>query len=251
MSTPSFTAAALRPLSVGEILDRAFALYRGHFAPFLATALAFYAPLGALQFAAATGAADGMMALVAPFAWLGCTALLLGALTTQAGRAYMGAPATTGEAVGAAFRRIVALVVVFVLTVVGIFLGLFGLLIGAALVWVLLFAAVPVVALEGKGPFTALRRSTELAEGDWMRIFGVLFVALVIAALPEMALQAVVGMAGEGMDARAVASAQALSTVLEAITYPFSVAATVILYYDRRVRAEGLDLQLLEAAISA
>lgn len=240
----------LRPLSVGEILDRAFALYRAHFAPLLATALVIYGPYAALQFLAwNAGPGSGAMAAV-PLVWCGCTALILGALTTQAGRAYMGVPATTGDAVGAALRRIVQLVVVFVLTGIGIFLGLFGLVIGAAVVWVLLFAAIPAVSLEGIGPFAALRRSTELAEGDWLRIFLVLLVALIIATLPDIALGIAVGQIGEGMNPMSQAIAQVVSTLLSAITYPFSVAATVVMYYDRRVRAEGLDLQLLEAAIS-
>ncbi|MBB4636807.1 hypothetical protein FHS01_002828 [Longimicrobium terrae] len=242
---------ALRPLSVGEILDRAFALYRGNFASMLATALAIYAPLAALQSAVWSAGWGTLFMTALPFAWCGCTALLLGALTTQAGRAYMGMPSGTGDAVGSALRRIVSLVVVFVLTLVGMFLGLFGLIIGAALVWVLLFAAIPAVALEGLGPFAALRRSTELAEGDWMRIFLVLLVAFIIAALPGLALTAIVGQIGEGMNLTAQAVSQALSTLLSAITYPYSVAATVVMYYDRRVRAEGLDVQLLEAAIGA
>lgn len=248
MSTPFGSTASLRPLSVGEILDRAFALYRGHFAPLLATALTFYAPLAAAQFAAFS-TDDTSLVLGVSFLWLLCTALLWGALATQAGRAYMGVPATTPQAVGAAFRRSFALVVVFLATIVGIFMGLFGLLIGAAIVWVLLFAAVPAVSLEGIGPFAALRRSTELAEGDWMRIFLVLLVALIIGALPGIALQAALGQAAETMSPLSRGIAEAVSTLLEAITYPYSVAVTVVMYYDRRVRAEGLDVQLLEAAI--
>lgn len=246
--TPAFPA--LRPLSVGEILDRAFALYRTHFAAFVATSLAIYFPLAAVQFGMIALDNPGLVA-AAPFVWCACTVLLLGALTAQTGHAYMGAPADTQTAVGVAVRRFPSLLTVFVLTVIGIFLGLFGLVIGAALVWVLLFAAVPVVALEGRGPFAALRRSTELAEGDWMRIFLVLLVAFVIAGLPSIAFKVVAGVAGGGESLAGAGTMVAASTLLDALTYPYSVAATVVMYYDRRVRAEGLDVQLLEAAIGA
>jgi hypothetical protein len=244
---PTPHAPALRPLSVGEILDRASSLYRGRFAPFVATALLVYGPLAAAQACAA--AAGGVLEPLLPLLWCGATALLLGALTVQAGRAYMGSPAGPGQAVAAAGVRFPALLVVFVLTGVGLFLGLFGLFVGALIVWVLLFAAVPVVTLEGRGPLVALRRSTELAEGDWMRILLVLLVAFIIGTLPSLALGYVVDQADMNLSGVSRGIAQAASTLLNALTYPHSVAATVILYYDRRVRAEGLDVELAASAL--
>lgn len=250
MPVPS-APPALRPLTVGEILDRAFALYRTHFAAFLTTSLAIFVPLAMLQFSMMT-LLKRWLINASPFAWCGCTVLLLGALTTQAGRTYMGTATGTGEALGWALRHFLSLLVVFVLTIVGMFLGIFGLVIGAVIVWVLLFASIPVVMLEGKGPFAAMRRSTELAEGDWVRIFLVLMVAFIISILPGVALDLVAGQEGAaGQATTAEAIRWAASTLMDALTYPYSVAATVVMYYDRRVRAEALDVQLLEAAIGA
>jgi hypothetical protein len=247
----------LRPLNVGEILDRSFSLYRSQFGPMVGTALALYLPLAVmLAVFGLIEASDSPSVLIAggafallimPLMLVGMV-LALGSLTYQASRAYMGHPAGVGESLRHGFSRFFALAFAMILTGIGIFLGLFGLLIGALIVWVLLFAVVPAVVIERRGPVSALQRSADLAEGDWWRIFAVIVVALLIATLPSTALEVMMASAGNAEDPVYVGLVQALSSLVNALTYPFSVAATVILYYDRRVRAEGLDVELMANA---
>ena len=247
----------LRPLNVGEILDRAFSLYRSQFGPMMGTALAMYLPLAAISVLGgvidASASEDVLLAggalalLITPLMLVGLV-LAVGALTYQASRAYMGHPATAGESIRHGVSRFLPLAVAMVLTVIGIFLGLLGLLIGALIVWVLLFAVVPAVVLERRGPLAALQRSADLAEGDWWRIFAVIFVAWVIATLPPTALELLMSSGGRGDDPLYAGLVGGMSALVNALTYPFSVAATVILYYDRRVRAEGLDVELMASA---
>lgn len=249
-------APMLRPLNVGEILDRSFALYRSQFGPLLGTALTLYLPLAMMSAIGGVAAASGsdaalaggdiLVLLIAPMMLVGVV-LSIAALTYQASRAYMGHPATIGEAVRHGFARFFPLALAMILTGIAVFLGLFGLLIGAVIVYVLLFAVVPAVVIERRGPLSALQRSAELAEGDWWRICAVVLVAGLIATLPTMVVEFVLASATSADDPMTQGFVSALGALVNALTYPFSVAATVILYYDRRVRAEGLDVELMAA----
>ncbi|HEY0036147.1 MAG TPA: hypothetical protein VGB66_05630 [Longimicrobium sp.] len=249
-------APMLRPLNVGEILDRSFALYRSQFAPLLGTALTLYLPLAMMSAIFGVAAASGsdaalagggiLVLLIAPMMLIGVV-LSVAALTYQTSRAYMGHPATVGEAVRHGFARFFPLALAMILTGIAIFLGLFGLLIGALIVYVLLFAVVPAVVIERRGPLSALQRSAELAEGDWWRICAVVVVAGLIATLPSMVVELMLASAAGADDPMSQGFVSALGALVNALTYPFSVAATVILYYDRRVRAEGLDVELMAA----
>lgn len=237
----------LRPLNVGEILDRSFSLYRGHFGPLLGTSVALYLPLTLLGVmdgvATARGSGSGLGVLLQ----LVAVVLVVGGLTYQASRAYMGHPASVAESIRHGLTRFPALVAALALTVIGIVLGLFGMLIGALIVWVLLFAVVPTVVVERRGPIAALQRSAALAEGGWWRICAVMVVSLLIVLLPSFALQMLMATAPTAGDPLFDGLMEALIAVLDTLTYPFSVTATVILYYDRRVRAEGLDVELMAA----
>ncbi|HEX8392328.1 MAG TPA: hypothetical protein VF665_08245 [Longimicrobium sp.] len=249
---------ALRPLSVGEILDGAFKVYRNQFGTMLATSMALYVPLALIQLlggwmtsSMATDAeanAGGvlvasLLALLAMPVWLIGLFAMLGALTYQASRAYMGQPVSAGDSIRHGFSRFWSLVGAMFLVGICTMLGAVAFLIGAIFVWIMMFGVVPAVVIEGRGAGDSLSRSYELSKGAWGPIFLVMVVAALIAGLPGWAVQAVTMM---GMEPGSMSAAigAAVSTLLSAITYPFSIAATVILYYDRRVRAEALDVQL-------
>lgn len=240
----------LRPLNVGEILDRAFSLYRGQFVPLLGTSFACYLPLAALSVLLGMVGTAGSLMLMMLAAYV-VLVLAVGSLTYQASRAYMGHPATPGESLRHGLVRLVPLAVAIILTGIAIGLGFLGLIVGALIVWVLLFAVVPAVIIERRGPIEALQRSADLAEGDWWRIFLVLLVAWLIAGLPPMVFEAMMRSAGDATDPMYAGLTQAVTALVNALTYPFSVTVTVILYYDRRVRAEGLDVELMAAAAAA
>ena len=47
------------------------------------------------------------------------------------------------------------------------------------------------------------------------------------------------------------AAGQVLAGLLRTLTIPFSLGATVLLYYDRRVRTEALDVQMMAESLAA
>jgi hypothetical protein len=123
-------------------------------------------------------------------------------------------------------------------------------------VWVSAFAVAPAVVLEKKGPSEAISRSWQLIKGGWGEVFLIMFVAWLIAFMPGFAVSVIatiIGVIGAGDDPGKLVAAQAagqvLSQLVRTATVPFSLGTTVLLYYDRRVRNEALDVQMMAEAL--
>ncbi len=249
------------PLSFGEILDRAFALYRHNFSTMYVAALVPFLPvalfwIGAAMVLPATEEgmerATSLELLILPYTFL-ATLLAWGALARLAARAQRGEAIAWSDEYRETFRRLPRLIAVTLLSLVVITVGVMLLLIPGILAMIMLFAVIPVVVLEDRGAVEAMRRSRELAKNSWGRIFAIQVVVLMITSIPAMALGAA-GVAGAMYDlaqsdgAAAVgmglAVNQVLSTLVSALVAPLFSLVLVTLYFDRRVRLEGLDLEL-------
>ncbi|HEU4557718.1 MAG TPA: hypothetical protein VFS20_07705 [Longimicrobium sp.] len=269
----------LRPLGLGEILDGAFTLYRRQFASMFLTALipqipfilvyAVYAvllaslgvgdPTATPEFGAASGAMLLGMLVLFPLAMLAMV-IGFGAITFQVSRAYTGTPVGTREALRRGVERMWPLTGAMLIFGVMFFIGILLCFVPGILVLIATFALVPVVVLERRGPIEGIERSWALSRNAWGEVFVVLLVVYLITALPGMAVGvfAMIGMGGviaTGGDTTAVAGIQAtvqvLSGLVRALTIPFSMACTVLLYYDRRVRTEALDVQMMAESLGA
>ena len=86
------------PMSVGDLLDRAFRLYRARFGVFLLTAAIFLAPAGILSVLFGAESIVGILALLLEIA---ATALVSLAFTAQGIAALHGRP----ESIGVGIRR--------------------------------------------------------------------------------------------------------------------------------------------------
>jgi hypothetical protein len=257
----------LRPLAFGEILDGAFVIYRRHFATLFVTALIPLVPTavgmgafgfftaGTMEADAAAASAAGLF-LLYPVMLL-ATAVMWAALIQETASAVEGRPVDRGAAYRAAFRRLLPLVAVSVVVFLLAALGFLLLIVPGILVMIALFAVWHVVVLEERGPLEALARSRELARGAWLRILGVWFVSWIIVMIPSLVVGTVAGAAAFGAmlasgdpDAAGAAvgwvgaATNVLSVLLSALTTPFMVAALTLLYYDRRVRTDAMDLEV-------
>ncbi|HEX2190137.1 MAG TPA: hypothetical protein VHG51_14615 [Longimicrobiaceae bacterium] len=263
----------LRPLSFGEILDGAFVLYRRHFAVFFTTALIPLLPVALLwgAFGLVTGgtlemgnAATAVAFAVAYPVMIVGMLLMWGALVHEAGQAAEGRPIDRAEAYRVAFRRMLPMLGAAILFTLLAAVGFLLLVVPAFLVMIALFGVWQAVILEEKGPVEAIRRSRELARGAWGRIFGIEVVSYIIVMIPGMLVGTVTGIAMFGAlmasgDPEAASGAvgwfsavnNVLSLLLSALTTPFMVAALTLLYYDRRVRTEALDLELATERLGA
>jgi len=226
-----------------------------------------------------------LMALVGSFGGV----LAWAALTRQASQAVTGETVSVRDAYAVGFQSLlpllgagvvayiaffgVVLVVSLVLGVVGGFLGALGgtagmviaavlaaVVTGAVMLGLLgaIFAVAPAVVIERKGPVEALQRSWNLALGAWGRVVGVCLVSWLIVLLP---MAVIIFAAGFGTGAFTAAPdeipvhlifwQQVLGILAGALTAPFFVATLVLLYYDRRVRTEALDLEVATERLGA
>lgn len=260
----------LRPMDFGEILDTAFNLYRRHFGTFFLTALlpnvpvaAFWMYMGSVV-GSGTGAAEEVSALagvgtllMAPYSALAAM-FVWAALVHQSSRAMKGDSVSLGGGYRRALSRFFPLLGAGTVAMFLVVLGFMLFLVPGVLVAIMFFAVVQAVVIEEEGPLSALGRSRELARKGWVRIFGILVVTWLIVFLPTMAVFGGLGFVAalspgvaEGMAGGAVnAGLQAVSVAVGALTTPYMTASLVVLYYDRRVRKEGLDLELAAERVS-
>jgi hypothetical protein len=123
------------------------------------------------------------------------------------------------------------------------------------LIAALFFAVVPAVVLEELGPLDAIVRSLRLAQGALARITGVMAVTLLISYLPVLGVLMLTGglrgalspwtAQAAGQSTSALLVEQLLTWLVGLLTTPFVFSVLVLLYYDRRVRTEALDVQML------
>ena len=140
--------------------------------------------------------------------------------------------------------------------IAGILTGIVGMLIAMVLsIWVtfkLVFGPLAVV-LEDQAPVEALRRSWDLTNGHWVRVVATLFViGLLTAALTYM-VAIPVQIAGALVQVSSPAGGQALAAagtvVAQLFLQPIQIVASVLLYYDLRMRKEGFDLVMMAEMI--
>lgn len=259
----------LRPLSFGEILDGAFVLYRRGFSillgtSVLASALAWVLDLLFSRPLHGTVVPTLIRMVVEAVAWA--------ALTWHVSRLYTGHAVSVNEGLEAAGARLLPLLgawlIAFVLYGVPLQLArglVFGITVRAGLSgrsdamvlsllpWIgylvilavalaLAFAIVPAVVLEGAGPWQAVARSFRLAREALVRIAAL---ALLIIAIYLAISLGLTRMAGWSDDPAALGSlpGQMLLVGARTVLLPLAVGAAVLMYYDRRVRTEGLDLR--------
>jgi hypothetical protein len=144
--------------------------------------------------------------------------------------------------------------------VILLLVGLLGLVAVDLAVSTRIAFAAPAIVLEGHGVFAGLRRSFALTKGVvFWRVLGIMLLAAIIAQFVGSLLGApfffvalfITGVTGQDSETgqMLVTFITHLSALLTgAITTPFVAAVTGLLYIDRRMRLEALDVILLREA---
>lgn len=188
---------------------------------------------------------------------------LAGPLTYMASEQHMGRRATIGEAFRAVRSRLVGVglgLVVFYIIIGGAFLVLAftlfvcGLGIGIlAYLGVTLYAFLtPVLILERTSIMDGLGRAWMLGKARVWPATGLMFVIILISAVLNFALNLTIQLITQGNVASvSFGVSQALEIVLQSIVgiflAPVLPVALTLMYYDTRVRVEGLDIALQAA----
>lgn len=104
------------------------------------------------------------------------------------------------------------------------------------------------------GIIGSLRRSADVVRGSWWRCFGIYLLIMIIVIVVIQALSVVSLVAGafsdpfEGVGFGTLLLGAFSGVLATAVTAPFLAGAVALLYIDRRIRAEGLDIDLARAA---
>lgn len=127
--------------------------------------------------------------------------------------------------------------------------------IAAAFLVVRLSLAPAALMLENTGVVEGIGRSWALTRGSFWRVLGILVLAGLITGLVtgtlSFGLGMVLGVVPVGLPAaQPLVSAVTvlLTSVLSALVLPFTAAVTALTYIDLRMRTEGLDVELRQAA---
>ena len=211
--------------------------------------------------------------------WLS-SILLSGMLTVVVGRAVFGASITIGEAWQRLRGRVWALIgfavlallggLVLVAVVIGIVFGIgfgidgiagvvvgipLGLALIAALIYLgtMLIFAPAIIVLERLAIVPAVVRSFKLVKSDFWRVFGIWPLGTIVAEVIATAVAVPFSLTGQVMLMAGSSTTVALIALVllsiggavgQIITAPFSAGVVVLLYTDRRIRAEAFDLVL-------
>jgi len=273
------------PRSFGQVMDAAFSIYTKNFVPLAKIAAMIFIPIAAMIFAVDLWAWDPITRAEADFedllrldnkiadgerviagaliegllSFIGAL-LVIGASLRAASEIYLGREPGIGNSIRFGARRAGSMLWIILLMTLAMFgmaaisalFALLGVLIFiglATFVFVRWWLAMPSLLLEDKRGLSALRRSRELVEGNWWRLFGALlvigiFVAIVGVLLPQLVLSAAEGIGRDHFNLW-LALFDVLNALGRIVAAPILAAAAIVLYYDLRVRKEGFDLELL------
>lgn len=295
----------LRPLGVGERLDAAIKIQARNFAVLVKTAVTIAVPFsilvalvtnslttsspittttnpsGVTQFHFHSGAAYtyvGVLSAVVIISFL-VQAFSNAVCFRIIGNAYLGQPASFGDAMrfgvgrllpvawitllvvipfAVGFGVVLAAIVLFGvnhLTGLAVFLGIvLGLayIVGAIWFGVASRLAIPVMMLENVRGIAAIVRSCRLSRGYWWSSFGTQILAFLLAAVASLVIEGVTAVLGValGKGTFAVAFVTIIrSVIIFALVTPFTTAVLVVLAIDARVRKEGYDIELLARSL--
>jgi len=268
----------LRPLSIGELLDRTFSLYRRNFLLFIGISAIPQLLVLALQLAQvafmpsrvpiqppattdfqvagsgfSTGGALGVVGLVI----VGLIVYLIAYLFSQGGTVfavselYLGRATTIGQSLGRVRGELGSLFGVIILN--GLVTGVSFLLLIIPGIYMAcrLCVCIPAALLENLGPRESLERSFGLTKDNAGRAFLILFLYFVIlyAALFLFDIPFAIGIQFEARNPSMVRLLTGLmqvgNFVAGVLITPVLTIASSIFYFDLRVRKEAFDLQLM------
>jgi hypothetical protein len=257
----------LRPLGIGEIVDASVSLFRRRAGTLIRTVALVMVPVQLVAFVllASAGTQDtnsfgfssgdssssgGDVALALAATFLGLLAYVVvsaACYRVVTEEILLERDTGSGEALDFAIRRFHSMIWIGILYALLVLIGTVALIIPGVWLAVALYLAIPVLLSEGAKGTKALRRSRDLVQGRWWHTAGALIVAFLIVGVVQFALGLVLGLvvAVTSEDSTYQAFLTSVqSTGLALLTIPFQTGVLAFLYFDLRVRAEGIDLAL-------
>ena len=276
-------AQRLRPLGVGDIFDEGFDLYKRNFVFLLLATAAVVVPLdiglafltprllpGIFDLFGVTASASDAFAVwavtnsVKLIFFLPLYIAAVGPVALAASACYLDQNMRVEEVFRLCLRRTPALLLAAGLAGIALAVGLMF----CGVLWLvpatMLLFLLEALLVEGLSPFGAVRRSAALEGGYGGRVAGCLLLLgmivgvvtlglrLPLAYLVDSVLSLAPGAAslyGGGASGVGTAQQQVVTLISSGLAHllliPFVVSVVTVLYYDLRVRKEGVDIELL------
>jgi hypothetical protein len=253
-------------LTLGELLDRSFFLYRKNFILFAGIMALPHLVLLAFQLAGVAvqtwrGPGSGasiLWTLAILVLTLGVTAASQGATVIAVSHVHLERPTSIMESFAGIKGRILYLALIMIGYGIGVGVG-FVLLIVPGIILALMWAlTIPVAVLEDKGLRDSLNRSAELTKGHRGRVFVIylLFLALLYAVYMawEVPILLFIGITARsrhmvGLPLWTQIAMPVGGFLSQCLAGPLMTIGLSLLYYDQRVRKEAFDLQHMMATL--
>ena len=263
----------LRPLSLGEILDRAFSLYRKNFVLFIGISaipqlLSLAVNLVTLMFRTPVSISltpstppdfsrllphgqDLVLGLLAGIVAVVTLQLSQGGTVLAVSDLYLGRSTTIEASLRHAWEAFGTLFGLLVLSGLAILGGTILCVIPGIYLTCRWWACVPVALIEKRGARESLRRSFELTRGSAGRAFLIILLYFVLSLGVGLVLGSPAGLLlilnakDPGMLRLVNALTQITSSISTILISPILLIATSVYYYDLRVRKEAFDLQFM------
>lgn len=259
----------LRPMTLGEVLDRTFKLYRSNFWLFAGIiALPFLALLviniGVAGLGIGTGrAVAGRLpspGLLAGMIGGGLTFGLLYVFLLGAAQAatvfavsdlYLGRPTGLRECYKRVGAKAIRVILILILTGLTVMVGFLLLIIPGFILMCRTAIAVPVSMLEDTKSIRSIERSMELTKGYSGQVFIIFLMVWVLTWIVAMIFQAPFAFLMQAQHASfGTLLLQHLSGfVSQVLVGPIATIAFSLMYYNLRVRKEAFDIQHLMASL--
>lgn len=257
----------LRPLSLGELLDRSFSLYRKNFLLFTGIVALPHLVLLAFQFAGiglrmsrgtASAAAGVAMMLATLVLTLGVTATSQGATVIAVSQTHLNRSTSIAESFAGIKGRILYLALIMIGYGIGVGIGFLLLIIPGIILGLMWALTIPVAVIEDKGLRDSVNRSAELTKGARGRVFVIylLFAVLIYAVYTVFMLPVlfVIGINARshpmlGVPIWMQIAIPVASFLSQCLAGPLMTIGLSLLYYDQRVRKEAFDLQHMMATL--
>lgn len=264
----------LHPMSVSDILDGAFKLYKANLRTIVIIAATFIVPLqltsaffqrnllggqGILKIFNDPQAASNSSSVGANYAVTGLVYLvqlllipfIAGAISLVVSASYLGDTEEPGPALVATLKRSWALVIAFILIhLVELIGGVLCVLPGVAAMAMFVLVA-PAIVVERLGPLAGIRRSWGLVKSRFWPTLGVALLsgllASVLGSILGTPFSVVAALIGYHSGWILLGIGGVLSSL---VTQPFVAIVATLLYFDGRIRKEGFDLQMIAAGLA-
>ncbi len=247
------SAPALRPLSLGEVLDVSFGLYRSRFASLLVVSVVsqLVPSLIRVYFETAGTMFQNLPLLLAYYALaIVLSAVGVAASTFIVSDAYLGRETSAWAALGRAMSMIGRIIGVSIMSSMLIGIGFLLLIVPGVILLAGLILSTVVAVLEGRANSAALGRSWELTKGFRGKVLLTMICVGILLMVPTIAVGAIWAVIGGETGSLGLAGIEVVTSLFSILIYPFFYVVLTVIYYDLRVRKEGFDLELLASQLA-